>query len=38
MEFPDFFNHDDSQSDYFSRSNYVDINIGKWDKPYQLTA
>jgi hypothetical protein len=38
MEGPDFFNHDDSQSDYFSRSHYVDINIGKWDKPYQLTA
>ena len=34
MEGPDFFNHDDSQSDYFSRSHYIDINIGQWDKPY----
>lgn len=38
MEGPEFFNHDDSQSDYFSRSHYIDINIGQWDKPYQLTA
>jgi ABC-type proline/glycine betaine transport system substrate-binding protein len=38
MEGPDFFNHDDSQTDYFSRSHYVDINIGKWDKPYEVTA
>jgi hypothetical protein len=34
MEGPDFFNHDDAQSDYFHRSHYVDINIGKYDKPY----
>jgi hypothetical protein len=34
MEGPDFFNHDDAQTDYFSRSHYVDINIGKYDKPY----
>ena len=34
MEGPDFFNNDDVQSDYFNRSHYVDINIGKWDKPY----
>jgi ABC-type proline/glycine betaine transport system substrate-binding protein len=38
MEGPDFFNEDDIQSDYFSRSHYVDINIGKWDKPYEVTA
>lgn len=36
MEGPDFFNHDDSQSDYFSRSHYIDINIGQWDKPYTV--
>ncbi len=34
MEGPDFFNNDDIQTDYFSRSHYVDINIGKYDKPY----
>ena len=36
MEGPDFFNHDDVQSDYFHRSHYIDINIGRWDKPYAL--
>lgn len=34
MEGPDFFNEDDAQSDYFNRSHYIDINVGKWDKPY----
>ena len=32
-------NHDNSdiQTDYFDVGWYVDVNIGKWDKPYQLT-
>jgi hypothetical protein len=32
-------NHDNSdiQSDYFDVGWYVDITIGKWDKPYILT-
>jgi hypothetical protein len=31
-------NHDrsDLQSDYFDVGWYVDINIGKWNKPYQV--
>ena len=31
-------NHDrsDIQSDYFDVGWYVDVNIGKWDKPYLL--
>ena len=31
-------NHDrsDSMTDYFDVGWYLDINIGKWDKPYQL--
>lgn len=36
MEGPDFFNEDDSQSDYFHRSHYIDINIGSWNNPYAL--
>ena len=28
------FDHSDSQSDYFHVGHYVNINIGKWDKPY----
>ena len=34
MEGPDFFNEDDAMTDYFHRSHYIDINIGKWNKPY----
>jgi hypothetical protein len=34
MKGPDFFDHTDAQTDYFHCSHYVDINIGKWDKPY----
>ena len=37
MEGPGFFNNDDSMTDYFHRSHYVDINIGGYDKPYLLT-
>ena len=30
-----YFNEDDSMSDYFHRSHYIDINIGGgWNKPY----
>ena len=33
-------NHDrsDPQSDYFDVGWYVDVNIGKWNKPYTLVA
>jgi len=33
-------NHDrsDIQSDYFDVGWYIDVNIGKWDKPYELVA
>ena len=32
-------NHDNSdiQSDYFDVGWYVDVNIGRWNKPYELT-
>lgn len=36
MEGPEFFNNDDVQSDYFNRSHYIDISIGRWDQPYIL--
>lgn len=38
MEGPNFFNHDDSMTDYFHRSHYIDINVGQFDKPYILEA
>ena len=34
MKGPDFFNHDDSMTDYFHRSHYTEINIGRYGKPY----
>ena len=36
MKGPDYFNNDDAMTDYFHRSHYTDINIGKWNKPYFL--
>ncbi len=36
MKGPDYFNNDDVQTDYFSRSHYTDINIGNWNRPYVL--
>ena len=38
MKGPKYFNNDDLQSDYFHRSHYTDINVGKWNKPYELVA
>jgi hypothetical protein len=38
MKGPEYFNNDDSQSDYFHRSHYTDINLGKWNKPYVCNA
>ena len=33
----DNYDNSDAQTDYFDRGHYVDLNIGKWNKPYQLT-
>ena len=38
MKGPKYFNNDDAQSDYFYRSHYTDINVGKWNTPYELVA
>lgn len=38
MEGPEFFNEDDSMTDYFHRSHYTDINVGSYDKPYVCTS
>jgi hypothetical protein len=35
---PGYFVEDDIMTDYFHRSHYIDINVGKWDKPYILEA
>ena len=34
MKGPEYFDHSDAQTDYFHCSHYVDVNIGKWNKPY----
>ena len=31
-------NESDSQTDYFNVGWYIDIGIGRWDKPYQITS
>ena len=36
MKGPKYFNDDDAMTDYFSRSHYTDINIGKWNKEFKL--
>ncbi len=33
---PDYFDESDIQTDYFHCSHYIDVNIGKWNKPYIL--
>lgn len=33
-----WYDRSDAQVDYFDTAYYVDVNIGKWDKPYMLTA
>ena len=38
MKGPNYFNNDDAMTDYFHRSHYTDINLGKWNKPYELAA
>ena len=36
MKGPDFFDHSDAQTDYFHCSHYIDVNIGRWNKPYTV--
>lgn len=34
--YADHFDHSDIQSDYFHCAFFVNINIGRWNKPYKL--
>ena len=38
MKGPNYFNNDDAMTDYFHRSHYTDINVGKWNQPYELIS
>jgi hypothetical protein len=33
-----WYDNSDIMTDYFDTAYYLDINVGKWDKPYKLTA
>ena len=33
-----YYCNDDVQSDYFDRAYYVSINVGEWNKPYEVVA
>jgi hypothetical protein len=32
----EWFDESDAMTDYFHTAFYIDINVGKWDKPYEL--
>jgi hypothetical protein len=34
----DWYDESDAMVDYFNTAYYVSVNIGKWNKPYMLTA
>jgi hypothetical protein len=34
----DWYDESDAQVDYFNTAYYVDINVGQWNKPYELVA
>lgn len=33
----DYYDNSDAMTDYFDTSYYFGINVGKWDKPYEVT-
>ena len=38
MKSADWYDRSDSRIDYFDTAYYVDVNVGKWDKPYEFNA
>lgn len=38
MKGDDWYNKSDAMTDYFDIAYYININAGKWNKPYVLTA
>jgi hypothetical protein len=38
MKAADWYDRSDAQVDYFDTAYYVDVNVGSWKKPYQVTA
>ena len=37
MQGADWYDKSDAQVDYFDTAYYIDVNVGKWNKPYNLT-
>ena len=37
MKAADWYDESDAQTDYFNTAYYVDVNIGSWKNPYELT-
>ena len=38
MKGDSWFNHSDTQTDYFHVAFYLSINVGSWEKPYACTG
>jgi hypothetical protein len=38
MKSAGWYDNSDAQTDYFDTAYYVDVNIGKWNKPYVVTV
>jgi len=38
MRGPKFYDNSDIMTDYFDVSHYIDINVGRWNKPYKLSV
>ena len=38
MKGHEWYNNSDSMTDYFDVAYYLDIQVGRWDKPYKLVA
>lgn len=34
----DWYDESDAMTDYFNTAYYVDLNVGKWNKPYEVTG
>jgi len=34
----EWYNNSDAMIDYFDTAYYFDVNVGRWNKPYELTA
>jgi hypothetical protein len=34
----DYYDNSDAQIDYFDTAYYVDVNVGKWNKPYKVVS